>query len=377
MSNLLEKLPAAPGERYYPQLDGLRALAVATVFIGHLIPLPLLQKIVGWGDIGVVLFFCLSGFLITGILLKIDCRELTGKAVAIRSFYVRRALRIFPIYYLTIALAVAVGYGPVRVHLLRLVTYSLNVPGLPPTDNLWAVAHFWSLSVEEQFYLFWPMVVLFFPRQFLRRFLVALIGLAFLYKLSLALVNASYTLVFASLLGCLDSLGLGALLAIGWSEAASRAGTVRRWVRAGMAGGAVWVILTVVRIAVDMDANYAGYLWVGVVTFAAAAVAFTGLIAFAASGTQGLVGRFLENRFMVMVGRISYGLYVYHFFMRYILRWMVSRQYLHLSSLWNYAWLSILMSAVAAVVSWHLIEKPILRLKKYFNYGVPANATPA
>ena len=80
---------------------------------------------------------------------------------------------------------------------------------------------------------------------------------------------------------------------------------------------------------------------------------------------------------MVMVGRISYGLYVYHFFMRYILRWMVSRQYLHLSSLWNYAWLSILMSAVAAVVSWHLIEKPILRLKKYFNYGVPANATPA
>jgi peptidoglycan/LPS O-acetylase OafA/YrhL len=268
------------------------------------------------------------------------------------------------------------GYGPVRDHFFRLITYSLNVPGLPPTDNLGAVSHFWSLSVEEQFYLFWPMVVLFLPRHHLRRFLAGVIGLALLYKLSLALAGAPYKPVFTSLWGCLDSLGLGALLAIGWNEPGRPAGATSRWVQAGKIGGVIWAVMTVVRIVAGMDANYAGYLWFGVVYFAAAAVAFTGLIAFAASGTQGPAGKFLENEFMVQVGRISYGLYVYHFFMRYILLWMVSHQYIRLTSPWHYAGLSILMSTVAAVLSWNFIERPILRLKKYFYFGVRANAPP-
>lgn len=175
----------------------------------------------------------MSGFLITGILLRIPDPDFKGKATAIRSFYIRRSLRIFPIYYLAITVGFAVGYGPVQEHFFRLATYTLNVPGLPPTDNIGAVSHFWSLSVEEQFYLFWPLLAVFFPRQHLRKLVVGLIGCSLGYKLALALTGASYKMIFASLWGCLDSLGLGALLALAWHEPANRPEVVRRFVLAG------------------------------------------------------------------------------------------------------------------------------------------------
>ncbi len=370
MPETIAPAPATPGESYYPQLDGLRALAVTAVFIGHLIPLARLQQIVGWGDMGVVLFFCLSGFLITGILLRIERAGERDGFGAIRSFYIRRALRIFPIYYLTIAIAVLVAYEPVTSHLLRLATYTLNVPGLPPTNNLGAVSHFWSLSVEEQFYLFWPVMVVFVPRPRLRSVILLLVFLSLTYKLTLAVVGAPYKLVFASLWGCLDSLGLGAWLALTWHESGRRAGGMDRFVTAGRFFGILWVLLTTVRLVLNLDANYQGYLWFGVVYFAVAAAAFTGLIAFAVGGTQGPVGRFLGHPLMVRIGRISYGLYVYHFFMRYILLWLVSRQYIHLTSQWQYGGLSVGLSVLTAVLSWRFIERPILGLKRYFPVGI-------
>lgn len=353
---------------YYPQLDGVRALAVVAVLIGHLIPLPLLQKIVSWGDMGVVLFFCLSGFLITGILLRVQDPDLSGRAKAIRTFYLRRTLRIFPIYYLTLFVALAVGYAPVRDHFFRLATYTLNVPGLPPTDQLGAVSHFWSLSVEEQFYLFWPLLVVFFPRDRIRVLVWGLIGASLAYKLSLALLDAPYKLIFASLWGCLDSLGLGALLAVGWHNRARRTEVVGQFVRVGRVAVGCWIFMTAVRIWADIDPYYEGYRWFGVVYFAASALSFTGLIASAAAGTTGWAGHVLGNVWMVRMGRISYGVYVYHFFFPYVLLWMMAQQYIHFTSRWHYTWTSVIGSVVVATLSWWLIEKPILALKDRFSH---------
>ena len=290
-----EQAVPGPDATYYPQLDGLRAIAVMSVFIGHLVPLRFLQKIVSWGDTGVILFFCLSGFLITRILLRVQIDGTGNRWMSLRSFYVRRVLRIFPIYYLVIVLGVLVGYPPVRDQFLRLVTYSLNVPGLPPTDHLGAFSHFWSLSVEEQFYLFWPMLVLFLPRRNLPHFIVGLIGLSLGYRLAFALAGASYKLIFASLWGCLDSLGLGALLAIAWDEPSCRWARGRRFVRVGKIFGVVWALMTVGILAGGLDSEFTGYLWFAAVYFTTAAIAFTGLIAFALSGSKNWWGKFLES----------------------------------------------------------------------------------
>src|SRR6188768_2025315 len=151
------------------------------------------------------------------------------------------------------------------------------------------------------------MLVLSFPRRHLKWFLVGLVSLALVLKLSMALAGAPYKLVFWSLWGCLDSLGLGALLAIVRNDSRPSIVTVLRFVQAGKIAGGIWAIMTVVRIATGIKPWYEGYLWFGVLYFAAAAITFTGLIAFAATGTKGWLGRCLENGPMVQIGRISYG----------------------------------------------------------------------
>ena len=161
----VQTVPEVSQSPYYPALDGLRALAVLLVFFVHASP-----ALCPWGWLGVQVFFVLSGFLITGILF--DSRHTTYRY---RNFYVRRALRIFPLYYgvllfCWLALRLTHGYGP--PHLWLWFCYGQNfVWFLPGThnfsDNLFtgaghafgAIGHFWSLAVEEQFYLLWPPLV--------------------------------------------------------------------------------------------------------------------------------------------------------------------------------------------------------------------------
>jgi peptidoglycan/LPS O-acetylase OafA/YrhL len=188
----------------YPQLDGVRAFAIIAVFIGHFLGDRFIAELVGWGDTGVILFFCLSGFLITEILLRIDPSPDT-RVGGIKAFYARRVLRIFPIYYLVILTGVAIGYPPIQEHFWRLVTYSLNIPVLPVIENVGAASHFWSLNVEEQFYLIWPTVVVFFPRQRLKGLVMIVILASLAYKFLLALMGFRYTLIFSNVLGCMDS----------------------------------------------------------------------------------------------------------------------------------------------------------------------------
>lgn len=155
---------------YMPQLDGLRAVAVGAVLVHHLLnksllPAPLAH--IPWGFAGVRLFFVLSGFLITGILLRarIDAdRAGTSPLWVIRQFYARRFLRIFPLYYFVIFAGAIINLPPIREEFWWLVSYLFNFRiaslGWFPEN----VAHFWILAVEEQFYLFWPLLMLFAPR---------------------------------------------------------------------------------------------------------------------------------------------------------------------------------------------------------------------
>ena len=147
---------------HMPQLDALRALAFVGVAVSHWSP-NFLAGIVPWGT-GVQLFFVLSGFLITGILLRSRPADLgISMPTALRVFYVRRCLRIFPLYYGVLALCLLFAIGPIattwpwHVSYLSNLFYARQGHASPVEDPF---LHLWSLSVEEQFYLLWPLVAL-------------------------------------------------------------------------------------------------------------------------------------------------------------------------------------------------------------------------
>jgi peptidoglycan/LPS O-acetylase OafA/YrhL len=140
--------------KYFKQLDGLRFIAVSFVLIEHFAHG--LGRHFTAGYYGVDLFFVLSGFLITNILIK--SREPFGKAY--KNFIGRRTLRIFPVYYLTIAVLFIIGNPNIHQWLVYCLTYTYNYATGYFNINLNSINHFWSLSVEEQFYLFWPFIIL-------------------------------------------------------------------------------------------------------------------------------------------------------------------------------------------------------------------------
>lgn len=169
-----------PRKPHIPELDGLRGLAILLVFAGHTAQFgsqysettnPLMSFLGRNTGLGVDLFFVLSGFLITGLLY--DAKESSGY---FRTFYARRTLRIFPLYYATLAIVAALKFGFPDVFALKTLTSEAQWANWTYTSNIlialkdWGsepgyLGHFWSLAVEEQFYVVWPVVVLAIRRE--------------------------------------------------------------------------------------------------------------------------------------------------------------------------------------------------------------------
>ena len=204
-------LRAVPMQRETPrkeQLDGLRAFAILPVLYTHF------WNDDNWlGSAGVFLFFVLSGYLITGILLRSRT-----KPSALQNFYIRRFLRIAPIYYVTLGLACLIHLPGIRQTFLWHFFYLSNV--LFTLKNSWTspwyTAHLWTLSVEEQFYLVWPFLILFLPSKAIKPVVWSTIIASIIYQL-----GAYWFFGFGyirrwdiALLLLLDKLGLGALLAL-------------------------------------------------------------------------------------------------------------------------------------------------------------------
>ena len=348
-----------------PQLDGLRALAVVAVAVSHWTP-EFLIGIMPWGT-GVQLFFVLSGFLITGILLRNRPGDLgITMSAALKVFYTRRILRIFPLYYGVLGFSLLFGVGPIYSTWPWHVSYLSNIyyawHGHPDavTDPF---LHLWSLSVEEQFYFLWPLIALVAPRRALLVILYSSIVGSVVFRMSITQVLPAITTIRYLTPSCLDALGIGALIAYvkhyKGSLGVRQIGRRFAWV------GVLGLVLSTValpRLIGSEQAHRVGHTFLVVV--------YGAVVAQAAEGFGSLPGWLLNLGPVRYLGKISYGIYVYHYFAPAAMAAFATRFGLEAAfqqqtiALPAYAAFTL----VVAILSWHLYELPINRLKRHFEY---------
>jgi len=352
--------------RHVLALDGLRALAVTAVVVQHY------QILVGGAGYGVHLFFVLSGFLITGILLVERKNVARGvpRTRAFRQFYIRRLLRIFPLYYFVVLVGIALNASYAREYAPWLLTYTINLKMAAQGWYIANFAHFWSLAIEEQYYLVWPWLILLLPRRWLIPSAVITTAIGPLFRLFLIrhqIYGDTWLAGYIATPTALDSLGMGSLIAI-LMRTESTAERLRRWVR--------WPV-ALVSLALVIVLNL---LWATPIHFVlldtASAVFFGWVIYRASQGFGGLAGAFLAAAPIVFIGRISYGIYVYHPLVPTVVAKVGGRFGLQpLADNWRSGLFYSALTLFAATISWYALERPITQLKRKFPYV--SRATPA
>jgi peptidoglycan/LPS O-acetylase OafA/YrhL len=226
--------------------------------------------------------------------------------------------------------------------------------------HLW-VAHFWSLSVEEQFYLLWPAVILFTPRQWLVPVIGGAIAIGPAYRLAALAFGFSGPACEVLLPACLDTLGTGAMLAVLLHQPGAWPARRKACATIGWAGFATFILFNV------LDYFHLARATGFVVGDSLLAIFAAGLIAHAAYGCTGWGRRFLEFKPLVYVGAISYGLYVYHEIVTGVINWLTQSGAIRLAP-WIVIGLRFGATFLVAALSWRFFEKPINNLKRFFPY---------
>jgi peptidoglycan/LPS O-acetylase OafA/YrhL len=391
-----------------PALDGLRGLAVLCVMLFHFGTASGLQadtyatkKIIGffcnlWS--GVDIFFALSGFLITGILL----REKQEPGYFTR-FYMRRSLRIFPLYYA--ALIVIFVLLP-ALHLPALdnpgihrvqdaqawmwaysqdfaITY-FNHDFFDP-DPLW-VGHFWSLGVEEHFYLVWPLVVYLCTRRGLLLTSALLIVAAPIVRFTMMHYDMDPAAVYTFTLSRVDQFAIGGLLALFVRE--YEPAQLMRWARWAAGATVLFLLVCVIELKRPFYWSYPEALGFG---FSFLALGSSALIVFAISPQHSAIKGSLELGWLRFFGKYSYGAYVLHTPLQYTFMQLFGPQRIEalaaplgheaaqLIGLMGFIGLAIALTMLVALVVYRFIETPFNRLKRHYEFRTPvrSNLAPA
>lgn len=373
-----------------PVIDGLRGLAVLQVIIFHFAIIgcklelgaalweQIYWHVAGIGWAGVDLFFVISGFLITGILF-----ESRNGARYYRTFYLRRTIRIFPLYYMS--LAFAFGIAPFVLRLMNSKEDVIRELIQPSTQAFawlyllnWRIGlggwsgvsvylrHFWSLSIEEQFYLGWPFIV----RTLERRRLMAVCSLMILMSLGLRLTFfllgmplAAFCVTFCRL----DSLAIGGIVALAMRD-------IRDWAiirKVAPFSTALALIGLIVLLGVTRDVSY-DKVWMGTIGLSLWGIFFGSLLVLALEAkTKDVLYRTSSWPFLRFLGKYSYCLYICHQpLIEALAHFGVQSD--HLARILKSRLLAILavngigfsLAILIALLSWHLFEKQLLKLKE-------------
>ena len=370
---------------HLPVLDGVRGLAILMVllfhFVGNTLPISGIERVIvgvaNYGAYGVELFFVLSGFLITGILY--DAR---GTPQYFRNFYMRRTLRIFPLYY---GVLVLVFFVAPLIPVMRGATldyladrqawawlYAVNI--YIAREGTWAFSyldHLWSLAVEEHFYLFWPLVVglLAYRPRLLITISLAIAFSAMLARLTGSVMGLSWWATYVLTPFRLDGLALGAFLAVAVRQPAGLTRLEQALPRvAVVAGGLLALTFVWTRTFSGQGLDLGLPVRVAFVQILLACLLLWALVA----PERSMTSRFFRSRSLIFLGTYSYGLYIYHHFISYYLT--VNRSELQLADWLGshgaavalQAGLGMAVSLCVAYASYQLVEKRILGLKRFF-----------
>jgi len=388
------------GFAHTPALDGIRGAAILLVLVYHLLwsnpvtgsrVLDLLQQIRGATYCGVNLFFALSGFLITGILL-----DTLDAPRSLQTFYARRSLRIFPLYFGSLLLLLLLTRplhfswsGWQYFYLTYTANLALWRAQVPLQLGFFNISHFWSLQVEEQFYLLWPFMV-YRVRQPLALARLSLAGCALILGVRIFLVamrshpGFDYPyLPYAPTFACADNLLFGCalctLLRTPWQP------TILRL--APRAFSLLSLALLLVFVC-NHGFNWQGKLFMPTVGFTLVGLFCAALIAMALH-PRSITQRVFASPLLRFFGRYSYGLYVFHYSIEGAVSHPLRRllgDHLHSKALAVFGDGLVVgaLSVLAALFSYHLFEIHFLRLKRFFAYtrnDAPRNraceATPA
>jgi peptidoglycan/LPS O-acetylase OafA/YrhL len=340
-----------------PSLDGLRALSIALVLLAHLTGtrgFPASEEMGRWqlGNLGVRVFFVISGFLITSLLLEEADRH---GSISLAQFYLRRCFRIFPAFLVFFAVLVvldALGMMALRPgDLLATVTYTMNYHH----DRSWYVGHMWSLSVEEQFYLLWPAILIFAGIRGGLRAAALVVLLAPPLRVAMGFWPSLRPGIGETFPSVADALATGCVLA-GIRPWLSRSARWQRFLASS------WFWVTPVAVALSARDPFAKLDWLVGQTVMNVGIAVIIDRTIRMPGDQ--LGRLLNVRPLVYIGTLSYSLYLWQ---QVFLNRHGSAEFQGFP--WN-----VLLVAAASVASFYLVEKPFLRLRGQLERWLRARA---
>lgn len=366
-----QRPPAAPVAHagHIAALDGIRGLGVILVLLYHYGASAadfglnnIILRLTGIGWSGVDLFFVLSGFLITGILYDSKTRPHYFK-----NFYARRTLRIFPLYYVAaitvILLAVITGYGllgganPLWI-LLYVGNFQMAIEGGGSTLD-----HFWSLAIEEQFYLVWPFVVLSLSRGKLMLVAAAMVVTAPVIRTFMVLNDVPDLAVYVLTPARMDGLAMGALIALIVRGPKGIAPLVP-WVwRLGSAAFAAFLLVVLVRRDFSNEDPFILTIGISLLTITYASLLILSL-------TFRPLSTLMELPVMRWFGKYSYGLYVWHPIINMILLYSpLTERFGEINPVKGVLLLvmAFAVSVLTTLASYKFLESPLLRLKNRFQ----------
>ncbi len=333
--------------RYYPQLDGLRAVAITCVLIEHELSQTL--NISGWnnfGSLGVMLFFVLSGFLITGLLDKEDIK--TG-TIDLKAFYIRRALRIFPAFFVMIAvtsllISVRLVTDVSWLSVIACCLYIRNIVGSGDT-----LGHTWSLSLEEQFYLFWPPTMKWLGQQKALQFAIVSIAFITSWRTIVLLIHKEYEPTFVARPDMrFDSMLIGCCIALFLSQYPL---TTFLQEKISRFSHPLWIAPSLILWTQLGDKiPHAGLLYITIQMFLVAALILNLIV----MGKSVFI-TWLSHPWLVFIGKLSYSIYLW-------------QQIFIYTKDPDWGWvrafpMDLIFAIAAGVASCYLIERPFLKLK--------------
>jgi peptidoglycan/LPS O-acetylase OafA/YrhL len=355
-------------ETHLVQLDGIRFFAILFVMIAHWLQWQMHFFAMKHAEFvhGVTLFFVLSGFLITRILivnkLKYEAAKRSPSGL-LKSFYIRRFLRIFPIYYLTLFFLLAINFKNIHEVFIYLVTYTSNIYQSATNNYIGSFNHFWSLAVEEQFYIIWPWVIIFTPLKHLKKVIIGFVFLSVATRFYLFYqMNWAWMAFDYFPLSCFQALAMGGLVAY-WTVLKSDMleKLDKGWLI--WSGIAVYTIFMYTRSYHELKA--AKVLFDGLLFSAVA-----GLIILRASkgSFTGISKKILENRFVLYSGKISYGMYIFHLFIPELYYKLSPKIGITATNKYSQFVVFYVLTFVLSHFSWKYFESPINNLKDRFPY---------